>query len=241
MALVSYSESSGSEAEEQPKTKPPHKINPGTSKPAFQKVVDRSNPHKIRVNVSEPAKEQPVVVEEEQDEDGQPPLAKKARTGGGAFGGFNSFLPAPKRSAAANGAVGSRGGGLGSGVNLKTGAAPAFSRESLMTESVQNSEESADAVDADGADGEPKAGPPGSTSTQTNGFSNPPSPQTPAPLRHEAPKKQGNAMMFKPLSVARKPQKKKTQPILATSPPETSEQQQQQQKQPPAPPKPSPK
>ncbi|KAI4274712.1 MAG: hypothetical protein L6R35_006320, partial [Caloplaca aegaea] len=193
MVLVSYSESSGSEAEEQPKINPPLKINPGTSKPAFQKVVDRSNPHKIRVNLSEPAKEQPVGVEEEQDEDGQPPLAKKARTGGGAFGGFNSFLPAPKRSAAANGAVGSRGGRLGSGVNLKTGAAPGFSREALLTEPVQNSKENANAVDADRA-GEPKAGPPGSTSTQTNGISNQPSPRAPAPLQQEAPKKQGNAM-----------------------------------------------
>ena len=46
--------------------------------------------------------------------------------------GFNSFLPAPKRPAAASGGSSIGGisrGGLGSGVSLKTGATPAFSRE----------------------------------------------------------------------------------------------------------------
>ncbi|KAL8956924.1 MAG: hypothetical protein Q9193_005677, partial [Seirophora villosa] len=95
MTLVSYSESSGSETEEQPKQRNAPKSNPGAGKPAFQKVVDRSNPHKIRINLPEPAKEQPVA-EDKQDEDGQSPPAKRAKTGGGAFGAFNSFLPAPK-------------------------------------------------------------------------------------------------------------------------------------------------
>ena len=58
--------------------------------PAFQKVVDRSNPGKIRVTLPQTA------LKEETKSD-EPP-AKKAKTGGGAFSGFNSFLPAPKRT-----------------------------------------------------------------------------------------------------------------------------------------------
>ncbi|KAI4093488.1 MAG: hypothetical protein LQ344_002901 [Seirophora lacunosa] len=212
MTLVSYSESSGSETEEQPKPRNTPKSKLGAGKPTFQKVVDRSNPHKIRVNLPEPAKEQPVT-EDKQDEDGQSPPAKRAKTGGGAFGAFNSFLPAPKRSAAANGTLASRRGGLGSGVNLKTGATPGFSRDALA-EPVQNTEESADTGGGDHPP-ETSVGPPASTNTETNGALNLPNPQTSTTAQQEEPKKQGNAMMFKPLSVARKPPKKK--PIVATS------------------------
>ncbi|KAI4107967.1 MAG: hypothetical protein LQ345_007120 [Seirophora villosa] len=212
MALVSYSESSGSETEEQPKQRNTPKSNPGAGKPAFQKVVDRSNPHKIRVNLPEPANEQPVT-EDKQDEDGQSPPAKRAKTGGGAFGAFNSFLPAPKRSAAANGTLASKRGGLGSGVNLKTGATPGFSRDPIA-EPARNTEEIAD---TGGGEHPPEESvePSASTNTKTTGALNLPDPQTSTTAQHEEPKRQGNAIMFKPLSVARKPPKKK--PIVGTS------------------------
>jgi hypothetical protein len=125
--LAGYSDSeSDSEAQPAPKPVP-------ASKPAFQKVVDRSNPGRIKVNL--PGASRP---EKDDIQDGAPP-AKKPRLGGASsFGGFNDFLPAPKKpnasavAAAEAAKAGSRGlgRGLASGVNLKTGAEPAFKRES---------------------------------------------------------------------------------------------------------------
>jgi hypothetical protein len=127
--LAGYSDSeSDSEAPPAPKPAP-------AAKPAFQKVVDRANPGRIKVNLPGASR-----VEKEDAHDGAPP-AKKPRLGGGSsFGGFNDFLPAPKKpnvsvAAATEGAKsGSRGlgKGLASGVNLKTGAEPAFKRESRV-------------------------------------------------------------------------------------------------------------
>ena len=103
-----------------------------TAKPAFQKVVDRSNPGRIKVNL--PGASQSRGKDDIQDD---APPAKKPRLGGGSsFGGFNAMLPAPKKPnvnaiAASEGAkTGNRGlgKGLASGVNLKTGAEPAFKR-----------------------------------------------------------------------------------------------------------------
>ena len=103
-------------------------------KPGFQKVVDRSNPGRIKLNL-------PSASQSQQEKDGiqdDAPPAKKPRLGGGSsFGGFNAMLPAPKKpninaiSASDSAKTGSRGlgKGLASGVNLKTGAEPAFKRE----------------------------------------------------------------------------------------------------------------
>ncbi|KAL8867741.1 MAG: hypothetical protein Q9174_005463 [Haloplaca sp. 1 TL-2023] len=124
MGLVDYSDSEGSDAESKQEKQKVPKASTGTQKPAFQKVVDRSNPHKIRVNLPEQAQE---IAEDGKHED-EPP-AKRAKTGGGAFGGFNSFLPAPKRAGAVAGNAGAKRNGLGNGVSLKTGAAPGFSRD----------------------------------------------------------------------------------------------------------------
>jgi hypothetical protein len=105
------------------------------SKPAFQKVVDRANPGRIKLNLPSESRL------EKDDIQGDAPPAKKPRLGGASsFGGFNDFLPAPKKpnvsvAAASDGAkAGSRGlgKGLASGVNLKTGAEPAFKRESRV-------------------------------------------------------------------------------------------------------------
>lgn len=130
MALVDYSGSeSGSDNEEKAAVPEPakYKTKPSSTKPTFQKVVDRSDPHKIKVSLPEPA---PTKTEDGEDESGPP--TKRAKTGSGGMSGFNSFLPAPKRTTATNGGAGAgdiRRGGLGRGVNLKTGATPGFSRE----------------------------------------------------------------------------------------------------------------
>ncbi|KAL8996051.1 MAG: hypothetical protein Q9188_006660 [Gyalolechia gomerana] len=204
MGLVEYSESESSDVEEKKETqilKPAAK----TGKPAFQKVVDRSNPRKIQVSLPELAKEP---LEEKQEDDGPP--AKKARTGGGAFSGFNSFLPAPKRSAAGNGGLngaGAKRSGLESSVSLKTGSAPAFSREPVV-ESGLAVEDGPENIDEDGSlqdNGDPLE----RSSTEQGGGLNLPLPKSTSKAQGE-PKKQGNSMMFKPLSVARKPQRKKS-------------------------------
>ena len=202
--LVDYSGSESSEAEDKQEFSKLQKPSAHSAKPAFQKVVDRSNPHKIRVNLPDTAK---YSVDAKEDEEGPP--AKRAKVGAGAFGGFNSLLPAPKRAAAAtnggfNGTSAKRGG-LGSGVNLKTGTAPGFSREPMPHSSPKMEDEHA--MDGDlslkGTKDQTE-----DTSVGANGtpeISRPQSIERPP----EQPKKQGSAMMFKPLSVARKPQKKK--------------------------------
>ncbi|CAF9917181.1 hypothetical protein IMSHALPRED_003490 [Imshaugia aleurites] len=129
MALVDYS-GSESDSEKDEKATLPESIRPKptSTKPTFQKVVDRSNPRKVKVSLPEPAQTKP----EDRDDESGPPT-KRAKVGSGGASGFNSFLPAPKRTTAPNGGPGAGGirrGGLGSGVNLKTGAAPGFSRES---------------------------------------------------------------------------------------------------------------
>lgn len=161
MALVGYSDSEGSDSETL--NVAPVAAKPPPRKGNFQKLVDPSG--KIKVDL-------PTIKPEAEPE---APPAKKARTAG-KFGGFNSFLPAPKRSADA------AKKGLGSGVNLKTGAEPAFSRER---------------VDPD---------PPTQPLAPEQVTSNPDS-SLPAPVLDDAPKEvkpTGNAMRFKPLSVARK-------------------------------------
>ncbi|KAF1830902.1 hypothetical protein BDW02DRAFT_572575 [Decorospora gaudefroyi] len=132
MNLAGYSDSE-SDNEAPPAPKAAAKPAP---KPAFHKVVDRANPGRIKVHL--PGAARP---ETDDVQDDAPP-AKKARLGGrdSAFAGFNAMLPAPKkpnvRAAAATESAnpGSRGLGkaLASGLNLKTGAEPAFKRESRM-------------------------------------------------------------------------------------------------------------
>ncbi|TVY75736.1 hypothetical protein LSUE1_G007393 [Lachnellula suecica] len=193
MGLVDYSDSDASDTEEKPVSKPT--ANP--SKPAFQKVVDRSNPGKIRVSL-------PQTSSKDDTRSDEPP-SKRAKTGGGAFSGFNSFLPAPKRAAQTGASLGggnaARKGGLGAGVNLKTGAAPGFSREPEPERDYREDRESEQASTGDG-----------------NGFSLPPpkDPQNGGQPAEEV-KLVGKPLMFKPLSVARKPAKKKTVAQIAAA------------------------
>jgi hypothetical protein len=186
MGLVDYSDSDASDVEEAPAPKPALV----SSKPAFQKVVDRSNPGKIRVSLPQASLKDDAASDE--------PPTKRAKTGSGAFSGFNSFLPPPKRTGQTNpthgGSNAAKKGGLGAGVSLKTGSAPGFSREPEPEREYAEEEESVPAT-TNGGSGlslpPPKA-------SQAEG-------QKPA----EEVKLVGEPLMFKPLSVSRKPAKKK--------------------------------
>jgi hypothetical protein len=208
MGLVDYSDSE-SEVETQPsqpvKAAPASKTN---SKP-FQKFVDRSNPGKILVNLpttsSAPDKAQP--------SDGPP--AKRAKTAGGnRFSGFSSFLPPPKTAAkpAAPSAQSSSSGAKAAprpGFHLKTGAEPAFSRDQPSDDRAWNDKEDyGEDGSTSGAGGGLKLPPPGNHSTGTTNGPRIPADQLPA----EEVKLVGKPLMFKPLSVSRKPAKKKAFP-----------------------------
>ncbi|KAG9200308.1 hypothetical protein G6514_007132 [Epicoccum nigrum] len=129
MNLIAYSdsESDGEAPAAAPVPKPASKT--------FQKVVDRSNPGRIKLNL--PGATAATI--DKDDIESEAPPTKKARIGGGGgLGGFNSMLPAPKKAnvkaPAASATPGSRGlgKGLGANVNLRTGAEPAFKREQKL-------------------------------------------------------------------------------------------------------------
>ena len=201
MGLVDYSDSEGSDAEVKQEKQKTAKPSTSTLKSAFQKVVDRSNPHKIRVNLPEQVKE---TVEDSKHED-EPP-AKRAKTGGGAFGGFNSFLPAPKRAGAVAEVTGAKRNGLSSGRSLKTGAAPAFTREPQpeATEHLETewNTDGGTRPEQFGEEAQNDITNKGQELHQTTNGSDQEKAQG-------EPKKKASTTMFKPLSVARKPQKKK--------------------------------
>jgi hypothetical protein len=186
MGLVDYSDSDTSDTEEKPAAKPATT----SSKQVFQKVVDRSNPGKIRVSL-------PRATLKDETTSDEPPT-KRAKTGGGVFSGFNSFLPPPKRAGQSNATLGggnaAKKGGLGVGVSLKTGSAPGFSREPEPEREYVGEIESSPANTNGGS-----------------GLSLPP----PRALQVEGQKPAeevelvGKPLMFKPLSVSRKPAKKK--------------------------------
>jgi len=191
MALVSYSDSEGSDSEAKPNTQSTSRASTYSGKPNFKKVVDRSNPHRIRVSLPEPSNS---ALKGEEEEQG--PSRKRAKIVSGAFSEFNSFLPAPKRDAATNGRP---TGGLGRGVSLKTGATPGFNREPIPTLDISQDEELGrpEAADENARDND-KFRP---TVSQGHALEE-------AVPEAQAPKK-GNLTMFKPLSVARKPKEKR--------------------------------
>lgn len=186
MGLVDYSDSDASDGEEVPAPK----TAPASSKPAFQKVVDRSNPGKIRVTLPQATLKDATTSDE--------PPTKRAKTGSGAFSGFNSFLPPPKRTGQTNATLGggnaAKKGGLGVGMSLKTGSAPGFSRES-EPEMEYAEENKSGSESLNGGSG---LNLPTPRASQVEG-------QKPA----EEVKLVGKPLMFKPLSVSRKPAKKK--------------------------------
>ncbi len=183
MGLVDYSESESSGSEAEHSTKQNAKVAPANSKKTFQKVVDRSNPGKIKVNLPQAAPDT-----SEAKPDGPP--AKRARTGGGGiFSGLNSMLPAPKNNGAMPISRASASGAKPPGFNLKTSAAPGFSREWNGVENTDNT-----------------------TSTSTD---LPPAKRDAAPSIPEGQKPAdevkmtGKPLMFRPLSVSHNTKKKK--------------------------------
>ncbi|KAI1179997.1 mitotic checkpoint regulator, MAD2B-interacting-domain-containing protein [Nemania sp. FL0916] len=213
MGLVDYSSDSDSEAEAPTKsvsqqTKQPA---PSGNKKPFQKVVDRSKPGKIVVSL-------PTNSSSREDSstatNGDEPPAKRARTSkGGAFSGFNSFLPPPKNvgkkpathasSSASNVDGDTTARAPRPGVHLKTGAAPGFSR---------NTDHNVDGT----IDGDEEATPAGGMGLPAPKFQQPtiPAGQKPA----DEVELVGKPLMFRPLSVARKkPTKKATVKSVPTT------------------------
>lgn len=133
MVLVGYSESEGSDTESTPiPTQKPGSIQSSKPTPTAQNTnfaVDKTNPKKIRVNLAESLKQ----LTSTTDDDGEP-AAKRPRVGAGAFSGFNAMLPAPKRDNMSNNVGSTNGTGNKTAArkvfSLKTGAEPAFSRDS---------------------------------------------------------------------------------------------------------------
>lgn len=202
MGLIDYSDSETSESE-----KPVTTRAKAQAKSTFTKVVDRSNPHKILVQLPTPVEDASLDGTSKSEE----PPAKKARTGAGAFGGFNAMLPAPKRTGQVSGSGlastnKSSGGGAGPRVNLKTGAELAFRREAASP--LPKGEDAPDGGDTcpDGSlDSLLETAPqqqaaPATVNAQPLGEIPVPDGQARKPL------------MFKPLSVSRKHTKKKTVP-----------------------------
>ncbi|KAI7781096.1 hypothetical protein LA080_015216 [Diaporthe eres] len=191
MGLVEYSDSESDS--ESPQT-PAHPTaaaaaasQPG-KKQRFQKLVDKSNPGKILVSLPS------VSTTSDDAATSETPAAKRLKTSGSRFSGFSSFLPPPKATAS-----NPRGGSIGKatprvGVNLRTSSEAAFSRD----------------TGGDSGDGVSRTDGPGS-------ISNSPSATATAPAQPSIPPGQksedevklvGKPLMFKPLSVARKPGKK---------------------------------
>lgn len=204
MGLVQYSDSEGSDDEEQPQvaptiTKPQTTALETKADQKFSSIVDRGNPRKIRVALPEIKPEnQTDGIEEDQDG----PARKKPRTtGGGMFSGFNSILPEPKRAnlPTASGGSASKNTKV---FSLKTGAGPGFDRQA---DTEWHQEQALNQASTGGAENDtiPK---PGSLRGDTKEGSL---------LKEEDYKKKGNAMMFKPLSVARNGPKKKSAAFVA--------------------------
>lgn len=186
MGLVDYSESDSSGSEAEDSSKQNNKAAPATSKKTFQKVVDRSNPGKIMVNLPRAAPDA-----SEAKPDGPP--AKRPRTGGGGlFSGLNSMLPAPKNNGAKPISK-SSSGAKPPGFNLRTSAAPGFSREANDVDDNQSTD-----LPPPKRDAAPSI----------------PEGQKPA----DEVKMTGKPLMFRPLSVSHNTKKKKIPKAPAPKP-----------------------
>ncbi|PGH15748.1 hypothetical protein AJ80_05456 [Polytolypa hystricis UAMH7299] len=214
MALVSYSDSEGSDSESPavPTQKPAPPIY--TSQPtkptattSFQPVVDRANRRKIFVNLRDSPKESATGEGEGGGED-DGPARKKPRIGagggggGGAFSGFNSLLPAPKRAGLTRKAVDGASTTVRKPFGLKTGATPGFDRtaDANMRRDTFGGDKDGVGDGGDGLKADDRGAEPVSEKKK----------EEPVVLK-------GNAMMFKPLSVARNGPKKKRAVIVPSA------------------------
>lgn len=111
MALVNYSDSEESDTEALITTPAPK-----AAAPAKPKLINRTESKKIKVEL-------PQIRPEPGQADAQEPAPKRARTAG-AFSGFNSLLPAPKKTGQ---------NAPKPGVSLKTSSEAAFSRTPVPT------------------------------------------------------------------------------------------------------------
>ncbi|KAH6605080.1 stress activated map kinase interacting [Trichoderma cornu-damae] len=194
MGLVDYSESDSSDVELDAPAKPLAKAG-APKKPAFQKVVDRSNPGKIIVSLPQAASSGDGNAS---NSDGPP--AKRARTGGGGglFSGFNSLLPPPKHAGKPTHSK-SLSSQARPSVSLKTSAEKGFSR---------NEEPSSRTSNADVVSGGLSLPPP----------KRPAEPSIPDTMKPaEEVKLVGKPLMFKPLSVARNTKKKPLKSTASTA------------------------
>ncbi|KAJ4424312.1 hypothetical protein N0V82_001012 [Gnomoniopsis sp. IMI 355080] len=197
MGLVDYSDSESEN--EAPQNTATVKAAVSTNKKPFQKLVDTANPGKILVNLpsaSATAEQAP------SDE----PAAKRIKTGGSKFSGFGSFLPPPK--AVSKPALTSAGKAAPKvGINLKTSSEAAFSRETVPATNDDSF------TDPSGSGGFGLKLPPPKDSVQAQ----PSIPEDQKPA--DEVKIVGKPLMFKPLSVARKPGKKNGVKASAASKP----------------------
>lgn len=192
MGLVDYSDSESENDSLEVST--PAKVLASSNKKPFQKLVDKANPGKILVSL--PTASATAADQTPSEE----PAAKRIKTGGSKFSGFGSFLPPPK--AVSKPTI--SGGGKAApkvGINLKTSSEAAFNREPAPTGDYD-----------EGNDGQSTA----SSGAGGLGLSLPP-PKVSASAQPSIPEEQkpadevkmvGKPLMFKPLSVARKPGKK---------------------------------
>ncbi|PSS03884.1 mitotic checkpoint regulator, MAD2B-interacting-domain-containing protein [Coniella lustricola] len=197
MGLVDYSdsESDGDSVQDSSAAAP-------SAKKSFQKLVDKTNPAKIVVSLPPASSAKQDVATSEQ------PAAKRLKTGGSRFSGFNSFLPAPK--AVNKPAMSASNAGSSAprvGVNLKTSAEAAFSRDAPVTAAAQAEDDQGDGLTA-GTNGPGLKLPPPKGSAPSSAQPSIPEGQKPA----EEVKLVGKPLMFKPLSVVRKPGKKLVTP-----------------------------
>lgn len=208
MGLVEYSDSD-SDGESRPISPPPAAAaSQPAKKQGFQKLVDKSNPGRICVNL-------PSVSADPEDATAvQVPAAKRLKTGGSRFSGFGSSLPPPKATKS-NLPGGSSGNPTPRvGVSLKTSGEAAFNRDTSVDRS--------HGISGTGGLGSfldsPTATAP-ATATPTA----PAQPSIPPEQKSEDEVKLiGKALMFKPLSVARKPSKKVGGPKKAAAAPVTA-------------------
>lgn len=180
MILVEYSDSESSDIEQQ-NISELHIAAPKPSKKSFQKIIDKSNPGKIKLSL-------PQTSTKEEDLCEYP--IKKAKTLKETSGGFNSILPPPKRSVPSSAAIiegdNSEKRGIVSSVNLVTASKPGFVRQHNNThgdKAIWDTEET-------------------SMASSSSNILQP-------KLKKDEVIFKGKSLMFKPLSVSNKIKKKK--------------------------------